>query len=169
MNRTIVVLTFAAGLLSAACQSDAPQNDRRGDAQTIYSGNYCLTDRAQPSLLRISDAAALERAYAGMRRSVLGSAPDPLPHIDFARDTVLLVSMGQKPTAGYGIILPPNGVRKAGRVLEVHLEWREPPKGAVVAQVVTSPCILLKATGTDYETVRIYDTGGVLRIETRIE
>jgi anti-sigma factor RsiW len=65
---------------------------------------------------------------------------DPLPPVDFKRESVAVLFLGSRPTAGYSIQV--EGVQEGERA--VTLVWREqtPPQGALSAQVLTRPWTL---------------------------
>lgn len=65
----------------------------------------------------------------------------PVPTIDFSRETVLAVFDGQKPTGGYGLEV--RGVTVENGELYVDLVKKQPAKGALTTQAVTSPWVIL--------------------------
>jgi hypothetical protein len=91
--------------------------------------------------------------------------PPPAPAVDFSREAVLLIAMGQRPSAGYGLNLAGEATLRDG-VLTVPVDWREPPPGYLRAQVVTSPCLLLKVPAVDLIShLRVMDREGRIRLE----
>jgi hypothetical protein len=66
----------------------------------------------------------------------------PVPRVDFARETVLAVFLGTRPTGGYGLDV--RGVTIEGGDLFVDLVVTEPAPGAVVTQALTSPWVLVR-------------------------
>ena len=65
-------------------------------------------------------------------------APDrPQPPVDFARETVVAIFMGTRPTAGFAIEIV--GYRDAGSDLVVQYREAIPPRDAITAQVLVSP------------------------------
>ena len=64
-------------------------------------------------------------------------APDrPQPTVDFAREMVVGVFMGSRPTAGFAVEII--GTRGEGTSLIVQYRETQPPRGLVTAQVLTS-------------------------------
>jgi len=59
-----------------------------------------------------------------------------------AGEPVLLVYLGQKPTPGYGAELREAAVTDGQ--LRIELEAQEPDPGAMMAQVITRPCVVLR-------------------------
>jgi hypothetical protein len=61
----------------------------------------------------------------------------PAPKVDFAKETVVAVFMGSRPTAGFAIEIVGAALRDGALVVT----YREtlPPSGALTAQIITSP------------------------------
>ena len=71
-------------------------------------------------------------------------APDrKRPAVDFSRDMVVGVFMGSRPTAGFSVDIV--STIQANGVLTVRYRETQPPKGAITAQVITSPYHLIAA------------------------
>jgi hypothetical protein len=87
----------------------------------------------------------------------------PSPAVDFPREGVLAVSMGQKRTAGYGLALAEPEVAIADGTATVVVRFDEPPPGAIVAQVLTSPCLLVRVPRAGIREIRVVDPGGAVR------
>ena len=127
----------AVALLSQA-QTGAPMT-------TIDKGAQSRVDEARQVVVRT--AAEWERlwtAHADGR---------PRPDVDFARDMIVAVFLGSRPTAGYGVAIA--GVRHGQG--ETVVEYREtrPGPGRMTAQVITSP----------YDIVAIPKVEGPVRFE----
>lgn len=85
------------------------------------------------------------------------------PEIDFAHEGVVAVFMGQRSTAGHYIALEPQTpiIEKGAMLLS--LQYVSPPEGAMAAQVMTSPCLLVKVKKGTFESIHIVDQIGQLR------
>lgn len=161
MSRPARIAACLAALTVAACHNAVP-SPTAVPVEVIYSATQCGSQDTEEQATYIIDAATLARSYAATRRLIL-SGDAPLPVVDFSREAALLVSMGTKPTAGYGMSLPADSARLIGDRLEIHLDWQSPPRGAVVAQALTSPCLILKIPRDGYKEVRILDRVGGIR------
>jgi hypothetical protein len=77
---------------------------------------------------------------------------------------VVAVYMGRKPTAGYHVSMASRAVA-VGEHNELILlvSWIEPPGDALLAQVITSPCILVSIPKGNYSTIQVVDEGGRVR------
>jgi hypothetical protein len=91
--------------------------------------------------------------------------PPPPPAVDFPREGVLLIAMGQRSSAGYGLALADEVATVSDGVLTVRVDWREPPPGYRRAQVMTSPCLLVAVPDAGFTRVRVVDREGRVRLE----
>jgi hypothetical protein len=130
----------------------------------LYSDVYCGAAALRPSVSWIESAAALSRVFAGFQRQDPSSAT---PTVDFSRRGVLFIAMGQRPTAGYALDFTRGAVRRQGDTLEVRLDWQEPPPGYRLAQVITTPCLLLGMPAVSFSAIRVVDQNGQVRLTAR--
>jgi len=69
-------------------------------------------------------------------------APDKQPPaVDFSKEMVLAVFLGSRPTAGFGVEI--TGTKEANGALIVQYRQTQPPPGAITAQVITSPYLMV--------------------------
>lgn len=130
----------AAGVLGIALLGGAGPGcpgDREVAVRSLGGGAQCGGE-AGPRVRRVASAADLARLLS----PGLGP-PQPAPAVDWTREAVLLVGMGQRPTAGHGVeLLSPAAPVKEG-VAAVRVAFRSPAADAMTAQVITSPCLVL--------------------------
>ena len=88
----------------------------------------------------VSDAAELLTIWNQAYATSLNVPPPPA--VDFARETVLAVFMGTRPTGGYGIDV--RDVTLEGADLFVDLVLIEPPAGSILTQALTSPWVIVR-------------------------
>jgi hypothetical protein len=80
----------------------------------------------------------------------------------------LRVSLGQRPSAGYGLEPAPDALRRRGDTLHVRLRVTAPAAGAMVAQVLTRPCLDLQVSATDYRRIIVEtEAGEILGVMAR--
>jgi len=77
------------------------------------------------------------------------------PAVDFSREIVIAIFMGQRTTAGYAVDVV--GVREEGGATVVDYKESAPPRDAITAQVMTSPFVM----------VAIRKPAGAIRFEKR--
>ncbi|WP_110885113.1 protease complex subunit PrcB family protein [Deinococcus yavapaiensis] len=85
--------------------------------------------------------------------------PPNLPSVDFARETIVTFFLGQRPTGGYGVSLV--SARASGSTLTVTVRVTAPGPGAITSQVITSPFLLVRASGL-FDRVVVQDTNGTV-------
>lgn len=170
-------LVLGAGLWLGGCNM-VPQSDDTGSggglfsrstasegerltAERLHNGLMCGPDLQQATALWIDDAADLATRFQRMS----GAASDP-PVVDFEHHGVLLITMGEQPTAGYRLNFLPerHRVELRGRTLRVDLAWETPPPESMQAQVLTHPCMLLQLPRRSFNRVRVIDQEGTVRV-----
>jgi hypothetical protein len=113
-----------------------------GGVEIVARDNNSNVEKLGQSVARqAAEWESLWRSHAGPAK--------PAPKIDFSKRTVVAVFLGSRPTAGYGIEVL--GTRPEGKTLVV--EWREsrPEKGMMLAQVLTSPALIVSIPKFDGE------------------
>ncbi len=94
----------------------------------------------RPSYRLVGDPAELLTIWNQAYGASLTVPPPPV--VDFARETVLAVFMGTRPTGGYGIDV--RDVTLEGADLFVDLVLVEPAADAMVTQALTSPWVIIR-------------------------
>jgi hypothetical protein len=161
----IGLLCIAAAM--AGCVAGGPAPSKSVPVHALYRHAQCGADYPESRAIILRDADAFKAAVEDLRRA-RGSVGINMPAVDFSRQAALLVQMGQKPTAGYGLWPEQPVARLRGDVLEVALDWQSPPPGAMLAQVVTSPCMLISIPRASYKTIHVLDATGQVRASTPV-
>lgn len=81
----------------------------------------------------------------------------PLNELDFNREHVLIVGMGQKPTGGFGLTLASSQIKDD--VFRLTMFLRRPPADAVVSQALTTPCAVLAITPDHWDSLEVRGNG----------
>ncbi len=100
--------------------------------RVIDKGAQSGVDDAQQIAVRTADEWAKVWQRHGLDR--------PRPKVDFAREIVVGVFMGSRPTAGFEVEIA--GVASEGGVTVVRYRETAPSRDAITAQVITSPYVL---------------------------
>lgn len=129
--RSVAGLALAASLVAAACASASP--DAEHPFETVVSQTQSGLAERRREVVR--DAAAWARVWAEIQSSVV-PAP-PLPAVDFAREMLVVVASGTRPSGGYAIKV--RSVATRGDKLEVAVHEDCPAPGAMVIMVLTQP------------------------------
>lgn len=166
------VAAFAVALTLLIVVSKSPdekaQGKLLGGVDIIYYSIECGRSHKEPAVTWITDTDQLNRIYEGIRKNILGAEPRSLPSVDFDKEGVLLIEMGQRPTTGYQLITEKDPVWVINGIVDVKTSWIEPATGSIQAQVITSPCVLIKFPSGDYARIRVLDQNNQLRVETLI-
>jgi len=151
----------ALALLSGCAQTGAGE-EAALPVESLYGGSQC-GGLERPIVIWIASAAVWRSQY-GRIVSPQMSLPSP-PMVDFSREGVLLVAMGTRPSAGYGLSLAGASATVRDGVLLVRVDWREPSPGYRQAQVVTRPCLALKVPAVPFARITVLDLEGRTRLE----
>ena len=81
----------------------------------------------------------------------------------------MMVTMGQKPTGGYGLELNRGFAIISDDTAVLSVSWNEPPKGAILPQIITSPCLALILPKGPYSQIHLFDQDAHLRLQLRID
>ena len=161
-------------LVLGACGSDlnqAPATDATEPmpVQVVYRGSRCPA--TQPGIRVIRDAASWaewQRQRQQMFFSVSNEPEAAAADLDFGQISVIVISMGQKPTPGYTVDVPEGSVRLQGTSLTISAIWQQPPEGAILPQVLTSPCVAITVPTAQYSTVKVENQNGDFVIDQPI-
>jgi hypothetical protein len=129
--RAVLLLAVASGVARASPVAGAPAG-----ARVLLSSDRCGSD----STLSRARWLQAEEPYRDAVSRIEGLRGPPA--VDFGSHAVLLVEMGQRPTAGYALKFEGADVDASGRKYVVHVDWSD-PNSVSVAQVQTAPCLLL--------------------------
>jgi len=88
-------------------------------------------------------------------------AAPALPAINFAENRALLIALGDKSSAGYGIKLTGDRAEIHDSKLMLPVEIITPEKGQMQAQVITSPCMIVSFTKGDYTQIIVNEALGL--------
>lgn len=131
-----VAVVAACATLSACAAAPNPTAPAPAPVRQITQSAHCgLTG---PGLLLVTTDDQLSK-YLGLKGQNL--ATQQLRAVDLNQEVLLFVTLGEKPTAGYGVGLAAADLQRD--TLRIRMESRTPPAGAVLAQVMTSPCAVL--------------------------
>lgn len=128
-------------------------------ADQIYADAHCGREATGESAHWIADNEDYRRLY----RRLDPDAERAPPPVRFSESIVVLIEQGRQPTRGYGISLADPEVELDGRA-RLRLNWQTPPPDALSAQVISSPCVLVRLPRADYSSVVILDQLGRERL-----
>jgi hypothetical protein len=132
---TVAGLALTASAFAAACAGAGPSggSDAEQRIQTVISEAHSGLATARREVIR--DAAGWSRLWAEIHA---GRTPAPeLPAVDFAREMLIAVATGTRPSGGFSIQV--TGVTTHGDTLEVAVLERCPESDAIVTLALTQP------------------------------
>lgn len=116
-------------------------------APCSFTSNSGLGD---PLRVVIRDQEAWHDMWKRIHSTVVVGLP-PLPEIDFAREMVVVVALGARPTGGYGVIV--DGAYERDDRLEVIVSVQSPGKSCMLTQAVTQPVDIVRIPKTNRSVV----------------
>lgn len=158
MSPRSVALGALALLVLTGAEGGGCKADREVPVEVVLSSPHCGGQGEGLSVGRLRSVEEL-RARAPLETTLGGpaeAAAEP-PALDLEREAVLVVRMGQRPTAGYAIELARPVALVKGKVAAVQIALRSPAPGAMTAQVVTSPCLVVKLPKEGIDEVKVAD------------
>ena len=118
----------------------------------ILNHRNCQSVAPGLSTVTFAQVAAIRGSkLIGMTSDVAAEQPDL---------TLVVISKGPQPTPGYAFRL--TSVQTIGTSAVIEVEWLEPPPDAVLAQVITHPCLVVGIESAGYDTLTVSDQNGVL-------
>ncbi|RBP72561.1 protease complex subunit PrcB family protein [Marinobacter nauticus] len=151
MKRTLVrsFITSAATLFLTACSATGGPGEGKGVmVRQITQSAYCgLTGPGVAFVRSEADREAL------LDVSGQNMATDVVRKVDLAREALVMVTLGQKPTAGYSVGL--QSALAQGESLVLDMRVNEPAPDMMVAQVITSPCAVLAIEPRGWQQIRV--------------
>ncbi|NNG13111.1 MAG: protease complex subunit PrcB family protein [Halobacteria archaeon] len=170
MHNRVNILLLAVMLL-AGCNNVANKESPAEivNARTIHRSMLCNGLQAAPLLRWIT----AEGVYFEMYPLVVSDHSDGRhaspPGVNFSEDAVLLISMGQRRTAGYNLELSRDPPLLRDGELTVPIVWTVPAEGLFVAQVITHPCFILTLPRRDIRSVTVMDQSGSVLLSGEIK
>lgn len=128
----------------------APVEPDRFLARQVTASDHC--GLVAPGLVDIADEATLTR-FLSLPAQTLTLPDSP----DFDRQHFLVVALGQKPSAGYGVTLASAALHD--QVLRLDAQVRKPAADQMAAQVVTTPCMVLAILSGHWQRIEVHGEG----------
>ena len=116
----------------------------------IFNLDYCTGVAAGVRIVAAADLPGIH-----------GGALD-LPGGEPAPDTTLFViSRGDQPTPGYGFVLADfQSAEEAPETARLTVNWRTPPRDAILPQVITHPCVVVGLPRGSLRRIEVFDQHG---------
>jgi len=146
-------LALMAALILAACTTQLSETaDGAPLARQITASDQCGI--GSEGLAYVSDEDDLARLGEWSMQNL---SMKPIRALDFDREHILVIGLGQKPTGGYGLTLANS--RIVGDTLKITVILRRPPADAMVTQVLTTPCAVMAVTPRHWDKIEVTGNG----------
>jgi len=150
---SMIVIGPLAALILAACTTQLSETaDGAPLARQITASGQCGVGSQGLTYLSEEDDLARLTDWPMQNLSM-----KPLSALDFDREHILIVGLGQKPTGGFGLTLANSQIVDGTFRLTVFL--RRPPADAVVSQALTTPCVVLAITPDRWKRLQVNGNG----------
>jgi len=168
MKRTALFSVILYGILPiSACV--AQQSDLQPmQTEVIFAGQQCNLSESS-SVIWINDLQRLEAILKQTNSHMIAGTPPRTPAVDFVKNAVVAVSMGQQRTGGYALKMSKSPLQIKNGSATLKLNSRQPAKGMMTIQIITSPCILIIVPRGDYKTFRAVTLTGKDIARTTVE
>jgi hypothetical protein len=138
----LLVSAFAIACRSSGAHESAQDN---GPFRTLL---YGYQSGLKPGTIRVVRNAGEWHELWMEHTSSMMPRPDE-PTVDWQKEMVVCVALGERPTAGYGVAI--DRVERQGNRLIVEAREKKPAPDAIVPQVVTHPYVMAVTPRTDGE------------------
>jgi PrcB C-terminal len=163
MSRSGAAVRACAALASVALLGAEGRcgADREVPVEVVRATAQCGDEGEGVTVRRLASDREL-RGEGRLEDEIRGAARRQLegPSPDFDREAVLLVSMGRQPSAGYAVELARPVALVKGEVAGLQVALRRPAPGAITAQVLTAPCLVVKLPRQGLAEVKVADADG---------
>jgi hypothetical protein len=160
----LLAILWAVSLSGCLTMSKNPRPSGHVDIQVLYRSVRCSPESRSDGAVWIDDLQTLSRCTGESDTTLADSEALKSGPVDFSRDRVMLIFMGQKPSGGYSLDLMETQASLFDETLVIETQWRQPAKGAVAIQMITQPCLVLMMPRGDYQQVRVVDQAGDTRL-----
>ena len=127
----------------------------RMPVKIIFSGNQCACGQDEFGVKQLVTQTDIDSFMVQNNNKTIGISKPEADAIKLSQNVVVAVWMGQRPTAGYKMMLVDNLAQIEGNVAIIRLAVKTPKPESRVAQVVTSPCLLLKLPKANYNIIKL--------------
>jgi len=149
-------------VMLAACAGAGNSSMKESlSVRLLMSSSHCGVMDKEAGLSIISSGNEMEKATSRIARDALGDSFNTV----FDRELVIQINMGLKPTGGYSLALTEDVYISKDNWVVIGLRWNIPPKGAMLTQALTSPCLLVAIPKRKYEGISVIDQTGEIRLQ----
>ncbi len=123
--------------------------------KSVYSSNNCAINTQ--TIRAINNAAELAQLFDKKPKGFPDTGAT-LPKTDYSKQSLVLVALGQKPSSGFSIELYQQHAIVKDNKLYLPIRIRQPEKGSLQAQVITSPCQIFSIPKAEFDKILLMET-----------
>jgi hypothetical protein len=170
VKRVLILIICILALSATSCRRNISNEAGPAhiDAEVVYIGTQCNGPAKGPSAEWVFDSGHLSIIYRRLQSHIISPNGIRPPEVDFSESVLLLIEMGRMPSAGYGVELADETVLIANGTAELNILWIEPSPEYIHAQVITSPCIIVRLPISGYTSARVLDQNRITLIKLEI-
>lgn len=144
----LFALPLAAALLTACSATGGEGGGVQPQVRQVTQSAHCgLTG---PGVAHVRSGSELE---ALLDIGGQNMATGVIRQVNLEKESLVIVTLGQKPTAGYSVGLESAQADK--RTLKLAMKVNSPAPDMMVAQVITSPCVVLAVANEGWQRLEV--------------
>ncbi|MFO8141282.1 MAG: protease complex subunit PrcB family protein [Marinobacter sp.] len=139
---------ISAAVLLTACSATGGGAEGAPQVRQVTQSAYCgLTG---PGVSHARSSAEREALLDVVGQNI---ATGVIRQVNLDEEALVIVTLGQKPTAGYSVGL--DSASRENKTLKLVMTVTQPAPGMMVAQVITSPCVVLAVADEGWQRLEI--------------
>lgn len=142
MIKALRIATILAALISAGCSGARPVQ-----TQVMLNHQNCQTLEAGITEVGLERIAQIRGSRLLSLNAEIAAPPGADSQAPAKGYGLFAISKGPAPTPGYSMELL--GADLSAQLLRVYVQWNEPPADAMLATVVTHPCLVVALPVTE--------------------
>lgn len=146
----------AVGVTMAMAACAAPAGEpARWPITASRSHAQCPLAEGEGASARLFDSAA-----QWPQKAILSSDRAAGSTVDWSREQLLVVSLGQKSTLGHQIAAAADSLSLEARSARLQVKVTQPAPGDMVAQALSRPCVVLRVGRRQWQDLTVVDQNG---------
>jgi hypothetical protein len=166
--KSLLALLSVLIIITACAGSGQESMTEQLATRQILSAMDCGSAARQPAMQVIASRNALDDAIAPIA-SLSGHSPREQMRVSFDHELLILITMGQKSTGGYSLILVGDKAMLQDGWAVIPVQWNVPAAGMMLTQALTSPCLFVALPRQEYKGIRVLDQHGKVRAQTLLK
>jgi len=142
-----VVIGLMSGCSGAQSVTDVPDEQQPPGVTKVAASGHCGLQA--PGLMLIETPEQAQRLAQGYPTKLF----EDIARRNFDANKLLIVAVGQRPTAGYQLVL--GGAVRDGQQLDIAVDLNKPGQNEMAAQVITTPCLVIQLPADGWSQLQV--------------